>query len=64
MAPASEFLQMEYTVQTGRWVLPGVEEEEEEEEEEFICQVLQAHTFYILSSAELEANAEGRELRQ
>ena len=45
-------LQMEYTVQTGRWVLPGVG----------TC--IQTHTSYILSAAELEASAEGRELRQ
>jgi len=45
-------LQLEYTVQTGRWVLPGVG----------TC--IQAHTSYSLSSAELEASAEGRELRQ
>jgi len=40
-----------YTVQTGRWVLPGVG----------TC--IQAHTSYILSSAELEASA-GRVLWQ
>jgi len=44
--------QLEYTVQTGRWVLPDVG----------TC--IQAHTSYIESSAELEASAEGRVLRQ
>jgi len=43
-------LQLEYTVQTGRWALPGVG----------TC--IQAHTSYILSSADLEASAEGRVL--
>ena len=45
-------LQLEYTVQTSKWALPGVG----------TC--IQAHTSYILSSAELEASAEGRVLRQ